>query len=153
MTTMMNNLETKIQNDLKDAMLAKNTIKVEVLRMVKAAIQNEKVNGSYHELTDSDIIKLIQKLSKQHQESIDVYTQAGRTELANKEIEEKVYLDEYLPKMLDNDELTTIIDSLISKTGAKSVKEMGLVMKELSSNYSGQYDGKIASTIIREKLK
>lgn len=150
---MMNNLETKIQNDLKEAMLSKNSVKVDAIRMIKAGIQNEKVNGAYHELTDADIIKIIQKLSKQHQESIEVYTQAGRMELANKEIEEKVYLDEYLPKMLDNNELTAIIDALISETGAKTMKEMGLVMKELSTKYSGQYDGKTASTIIREKLQ
>lgn len=150
---MMNSLETKIQNDLKEAMLSKNSVKVDAIRMIKAGIQNEKVNGAYHELTDADIIKIIQKLSKQHQESIDVYTQAGRTELADKEIEEKVYLDEYLPKMLDNNELTAIIDALISEAGAKTMKEMGLIMKELSAKYSGQYDGKTASTIIREKLQ
>lgn len=150
---MMNSLESKIQEMLKEAMLSKNEVKVNTLRQIKAGIQNEKTNGSYHELTDADIIKIIQKLSRQHQESIDIYTQNGRNDLAESEMKEKEYLDEFLPKMLTNEELTSTIDSLIESVGAKSMKEMGLVMKELSSKYSGQYDGKVASSIIKEKLQ
>lgn len=145
-------MENKIQKDLLNAMKAKDTVRVDTLRLIKAAIQNEKTNGSYHELTDADVIKLIQKLSKQHQESIEMYESAGRTDLVEKETAEKVILDEYLPKMMSNEELKSAIDEIVKEVNASNMKDMGKVMKELSNKYSGQYDGKTASMIIKEIL-
>ena len=145
-------LEIKIQADLVSAMKEKNEVRVSAIRSIKTAIQNEKVNGAYHELTDNDIIKLIQKLSKQRQESYDIYIQAGRKELANVEMEEKKVLDTYLPKMMTEDELNSVIGNLITELGATTMKDMGSVMKTLSSKYPNQYDGKTASTIIKSKL-
>lgn len=148
----MNNMEKRIQNDLATAIKNGDKVRVDALRSIKAAIQNEKTNGSYHELTDDDVVKLIQKLSKQRKESYDIYVQANRDELANKELAEKTILDEYLPKMLSEDELNSVVDSIIAETGASTMKDMGNVMKTLSSKYPNQYDGKLASTIIRGKL-
>lgn len=148
----MNNMEKRIQNDLATAIKNGDKVRVDALRSIKAAIQNEKTNGSYHELTDDDVVKLIQKLSKQRKESYDIYVQANREELANKELAEKTILDEYLPKMLSEDELNSVVDSIIAETGASTMKDMGNVMKTLSSKYPNQYDGKLASTIIRGKL-
>lgn len=145
-------MENRIQKDLLNAMKAKDTVRVDTLRLIKAAIQNEKTNGSYHELTDADVIKLIQKLSKQHQESIEMYESAGRIDLVEKETAEKVILDEYLPKMMSNDELKSAIDAIVKEINASTMKDMGKIMKELSTKYSGQYDGKTASMIIKEIL-
>ena len=149
----MNTLEAKIQADLVVAMKGHQENAVAALRSVKTAIQNEKVNGAYHELTDNDIVKLIQKLVKQRQESIDIYSQAGRNELADQEQKEMFVLQNYLPKMLSDDELKLAIDRLITDLNAKTMKDMGTIMKALTERYPNQYDGKTASTYIRNKLQ
>ena len=145
-------LENKIQADFVSAMKNKQENTVTALRSVKAAIQNEKVNGVYHELTDADVLKLIEKLVKQRKESIEIYSQAGRDELADKEQQEMFVLMNYLPKMMTEDELKSAIDSVVIETGASSMKDMGNVMKLLRERYAGQYDGKTASEYIKEKL-
>ena len=145
-------LENKIQADFVSAMKNKQENTVAALRSVKAAIQNEKVNGVYHELTDADVLKLIEKLVKQRKESIEIYSQAGRDELADKEQQEMFVLMNYLPKMMTEDELKSAIDSVVIETGASSMKDMGNVMKLLRERYAGQYDGKTASEYIKEKL-
>ncbi len=145
--------EKTLQADLVSAMKGHQENAIAALRSVKAAIQNEKVNGAYHELTDNDIVKLIQKLVKQRQESIEIYAQAGRHELADKEQKEMLVLMNYLPKMMTEDELKSAIDSVVTETGASSMKDMGNVMKLLRERYAGRYDGKTASEYIKEKLK
>lgn len=126
---------------------------VAALRLIKTAIQNEKVSGTYHELSDDDIVKVIQKLVKQHQESIDIYTQAGRDELAEKEKLEMVVLQKYLPQMLTNEQLMFEIDTLFYELDVKSMKDMGRLMKALSEKFPNQYDGKSASTYIKKKIE
>ena len=148
----MNTLETKIQQDLVFAMKNRQENSVCALRSVKTAIQNEKVNGIYHELSDDDIVKIIQKLVKQRQESIDIYSQAGRHELADKEQQEMFVLKNYLPKTLTDEELFSAIDGIIVETGASSMKDMGRVMKTLGERYPNRYDGKTASVYIKGKL-
>ena len=148
----MNTLESKIQRDLTEAMKAHQESEVSALRLIKTAIQNEKVNGTYHELSDNDIIKIIQKLAKQYQESIDIYRQAGRNELADAEQAEMDVLAVFLPVLLSEKALRTIISEYIGNSGFKSIKDMGAVMKFLSTKYPNQYDGKMASTIVRELL-
>lgn len=145
-------LEKKIQDDLFEAMKSHDTAKVSALRSIKTAVQNEKTSGTYHELTDDEITKVIQKLSKQRQEAADIYNQAGRLELAEAELNEKYVLDGYLPKMFSEDELKEVIDNVMTALNASTMKDMGRVMKELSTKYPNQYDGKLASTLIRTKL-
>ena len=145
-------LETKLQKDLVSAMKEKNEYAISAIRSIKTAIQNEKTNGSYHELTDNDVIGLVQKLSKQRQESADIYNEAGRVELAEKEVKEKEVLDAYLPKMLSENELSVIIDKIVTENEFSTMKNMGAVMKILKETYQNQYDGKLASTLIRTKL-
>ena len=146
-------LENRIQADLVSAMKGHQENAIAALRSVKAAIQNEKVNGTYHELTDNDIVKLIQKLVKQRQESMEIYAQAGRNELADKEQKEMFVLINYLPKMLSEEELHSAIDDIVAELGASSMKDMGRVMKTLGERFPNQYDGKTASMYIKEKLK
>lgn len=149
----MNTLEERIQKDLVEAMKAHQENTVAALRLIKTAIQNEKVSGTYHELSDDDIVKVIQKLVKQHQESIDIYTQAGRNELAEKEKHEMVVLQKYLPQMLTIDQLMFEIDTLFYELDVKSIKDMGRLMKALSEKFPNQYDGKSASTYIKNKIE
>jgi uncharacterized protein YqeY len=145
-------LEKTLQADLVSAMKGHQENAIAALRSVKAAIQNEKVNGAYHELTDNDIVKLIQKLVKQRKESIDIYSQAGRNELADKEQKEMFVLMNYLPKSLSEEELHSAIDNIVAELGASSMKDMGRVMKTLGERFPNQYDGKNASMYIKEKL-
>ena len=152
MITNMETLENKIVKDIMTAMKEKNEVKLSALRSVKTAIQNEKTNGSFHELTNADVVKIIQKQIKQRNESEEIYRQANRNELADKEMNERIVLEEYVPKVMTYDEHVEVINKLISELGATSMKEIGKVMGELNKRYVGQVDGKLASTIIKEKL-
>ena len=149
----MNTLEKTIQTDLVAAMKAHQENSVAALRSIKTAIMEAKTapNGK-KELEDDDIVKIIQKLVKQRQESMDIYSQAGRDELADKEQQEMFVLQNYLPKMLTQEELEYAIDNIFIQVGAVSMRDMGMVMKALASQYPNQYDGKMASTYIKSKL-
>lgn len=148
----MNTLENIIQTNLTDAMKNHQENAVNALRSVKAAILNEKTNGKFHELTDNDIVKLIQKLVKQRQESMEIYSAAERNELAEKEQKEMFVLMNYLPKMLSENEIKSVIDELFTEMNIQSMKDMGRLMKVLGEKYPNQYDGKIASNYIKSKL-
>lgn len=152
MFKIMNTLETKIQNDLMNAMKNHQEDSISALRSLKTAIQNEKTNGVYHELEDADIVKLVQKQIKQRQESIEIFEQAGRHELADKEQSEMFVLMNYAPKMMTEDEIKSYVDIIIGEVGAASMKDMGKVMQLFNSRYSGRADGKVLSGIVRAKL-
>ena len=96
-------LEEKIQKDLAAAMKARDEVRMAALRSVKTAIQNEKTNGKFHELTEADVVKIVQKQIKQRSEAEDIYRNADREELANKEQDERLVLEEYVPKMLSKE--------------------------------------------------
>lgn len=149
----MNTLENKLQKDLVDAMKNRQENTVAAIRLVKTAIQNEKVTGTYHELSDDDIVKIIQKLVKQHQESMDIYSQAGRHELADKEQQEMFVLKNYLPRMLSEEDLKVEIDKIFVELNVQSMKDMGAVMKALAAKFPNQYDGRAASTYIKNKIE
>lgn len=148
----MSNIEEKIQKDLASAMKAKNETELSALRSIKAAILNEKSNGAHHELTDDDVVKLMQKLSKQRQESADIYKSANRPELAEKELNEKEVIDRYLPKMMDENELGSAIDEIVSELGATTIKDMGKVMSSLRVAHPNRFDGGVAAKLIKSKL-
>lgn len=141
-------LEEKLQKELVSALKEHNEDKVAAIRSIKAAIQTEKTNGKFHELTDADVIKIVNKQIKQRQESIDIYNGAGRKELADKEAAELKYLEEYVPKKFDSKELSHIIQEIIKENGITSINGRGIIMKVLSQKYAGQYDGKEANDII-----
>ena len=148
----MGKLEEKISKEINAAMKSKDETKLAALRAVKTAIQNEKTNGSYHELTDADVIKIIKKQIKQREESEEIYRNANREELANKEQDERLVLETYVPKMLSDQELKTIIEHLLVELNVTSMKDMGKIMSELNKRYIGCIDGKLASQIIKEKV-
>lgn len=145
-------LEEKIQNEIAAAMKAKNEVRLSALRSVKAAILNEKSNGTHHELTDADVVTIIQKLVKQRKEAADIYIEAGRAELAEKENSEREVLEEFVPKQLTEDEIKENVRSIIAETGAASMKDMGKVMGLATQRMKGVADGRVISAIVKGLL-
>jgi len=145
-------LESRLMSDLKDAMKSKDQAALRSIRAAKAAITNLKTDGSGTVIDEAVEIKLIQKLVKQRQDSLDIFEKQDREDLAVKEREEIAVLQNYLPQQLSEEEITPIILELIKKTGATSMKDMGKIMGMASSQLSGQADGKSISAIVKKLL-
>lgn len=145
-------LETQIMAQMKDAMKAKDEAGLRGLRAIKAAILLAKTSGGSGELTSDDEVKLLQKLVKQRKDSLDIYRQQNRADLAQKEEEEIAIIEKFLPKQLDAEELKTIIAAIIAETGASSAADMGKVMGAANKQLAGQADGKTISAVVKELL-
>lgn len=145
-------LEIKIMEDLKEAMKAKDQAALRGIRAIKSAILLFKTDGSGNELNESNEIKLIQKLVKQRQDSLEIYKQQNRADLAQVEEEEINVIMKYLPKQLDAEELTKEIQSIIANVGATSVKDMGKIMAEANKVLAGKADGKSISETVKKLL-
>lgn len=146
-------LETTINNDIKTAMLAKNAGALQALRAVKAAILLAKTaEGAKETLNEDEEIKLLQKLVKQRKDSLEIFEQQNRPELAAKEKEEIDVIEKYLPAQLPADELKEVIAKIIADTGASSPADMGKVMGVASKQLAGKADGKAISAIVKELL-
>jgi len=147
------NLEQKIMAELKTAMLAKDEKALRSLRAIKAAILLAKTSeGAGGDLKEEDEIKLLQKLVKQRKDSLEIFTQQNRTDLAQKEQEEIEIIEKFLPKQLSGEELKTIIAGIIAETGASSPADMGKVMGAATKQLAGKADGKAISTLVKELL-
>lgn len=147
----MSDLYQKVEQELVLAMKEKNELKVSTLRMLIAALKNKKIELQ-KELTDTDVIAVIQKLVKQRKDSIESYTEGGREELAQKEAEEIEFLKKYLPEEMSKEELDAIIDDVISEVGAKSMADMGKVMGAVMQKVSGRADGNVVKERVQSKL-
>ena len=146
-------LEQKIMADLKTAMLSKDEKSLRALRAIKAAILLAKTSeGAGGELKDDDEIKLLQKLVKQRKDSLEIFQQQNRSDLAQKEQEEIEVIEKFLPKQLSAEELHLEIKKIIAETGATSAADMGKVMGAATKRLSGKADGKTISTAVRELL-
>jgi uncharacterized protein YqeY len=146
-------LEQKIMPELKTAMLAKDEKTVRSLRAIKAAIIIAKTaEGAGGELKEEDEVKLLQKLVKQRKDSLDIFTQQNRNDLAVKEREEIEVIEKFLPVQLSPEELKTEISRIISESGAKSVAEMGKVIGLANKQLAGRAEGKAISTMVKELL-
>lgn len=146
-------LETQIQKDIMEAMKAKDTVRLNAVRSIKSAILLAKTaEGGSKELQDSDIIKLIQKLSKQRKEAAEQYSAAGRQELADNELSEAAVLETYLPKMLSEEETEARLKEIIAELGASAPSDMGKVMGVATKRLAGLAEGKTISTIVRKLL-
>ena len=145
-------LEQQIQKDIMEAMKAHNESRLNATRGIKSEILLAKTSGGDHELTDGDILKIIQKLVKQRKESAELYTQGGRPELAEKEIAEMKVMEAYLPKALSEDEVRNILKEVVAEVGATGPKDMGKVMGAATKKLAGQADGRMISTIVKELL-
>jgi uncharacterized protein YqeY len=146
-------LEEKINVDLKAAMMAKDQAAMRSLRGIKAAILNAKTEkGATGELTPEKEIQLLTKMVKQRKESIEIFEQQGRADLAITEKEEVAVIEKYLPAQMSESELREAIAKIISETGATSAKEMGKVMGAASKQLAGKADNKMVSQIVKELL-
>jgi len=145
-------LNQKIVSDLTAAMKAKDADRLSTLRMVKANLMNRQIEkGS--ELTDEEVTKALQSLVKQRRDSIEQYNKAGRSELADKEAAEITVLEEYLPQAASADEIDAAVSAAVAETGASSMKDMGAVMKAVTSKLAGKSaDGKAISEAVKAKL-
>jgi uncharacterized protein YqeY len=143
-------LEEKINADIKSAMLAKETLKLEALRAVKSAILLLKTSPEGY--TDETELKALQKMVKQRKETADVYNTQNRADLAEVEISQAAVIEAYLPKQMNTEDIKIEIVKIIATVGAKSAADMGKVMGVASKQLAGKADGKIISTIVKELL-
>jgi uncharacterized protein YqeY len=147
------NLEQNIMADLKTAMLAKDEVGLRSLRAIKAAILLVKTSeGSGGELKEEDEVKLLQKLVKQRKDSLEIFQQQNRPDLAKKEEEEIAVIEKFLPKQLSVEELKEALGRIIADTGASSPADLGKVMGIASKQFAGKADGKTISSMVKELL-
>ena len=147
------NLSEKINEDLKTAMKAGDTMKVSTLRMLKAAISNAAIQKGKAVLEDGEILEVIQKSLKQHQESVDAFTKGDRPEMAEKEAHEARILKEYLPSQLSEEELKALIQAAIQELGVSGPSGMGPVMKAVNPKVRGRADGRTMSRLVAQLLQ
>jgi uncharacterized protein len=146
-------LEKIINDDIKATMLARDAKKLEALRSIKAALLLEKTKeGTTGEIPETIELKLLQKLVKQRRESAEIYKNANREDLAEKELYDAAIIEKYLPGQLPEEKVREIIEKIIAESGASSVKEMGKVMGLANKELAGQADNKLISTIVKEFL-
>ena len=142
-----------IEEQVSKGIMAKDTIRLEVLRNIKKVfIEAKSVAGAPEQIADSESVKIIQKLAKQGRESAEIYKNQGREDLYAHEMAQVEVLSEFLPKQLSEEELRVALKAIIEKVGATSAKEMGKVMGVASKELAGVADGKTISTIVKELL-
>ena len=147
------NLEQKIMTELKAAMLAKDQAALRSLREVKAAILLAKTSeGAAGELKEEDEIKLLQKLVKQRKDSLEIFQQQNRADLAKKEEEEIAIISKFLPQQLSAEEIKAELVKIIAAVGATSPADMGKVMGAATKQFAGKADGKTISALVKELL-
>lgn len=142
-----------IDQEIKQAMLAKDQAKLRGLRAIKAALLLAKTEkGSAEEITEEAELKILQRLIKQRKESADIYKQQGREDLSVVEEEEIEVISKFMPKQLDRAEIEAVISQIIKDSGASSVKEMGKVMGLANQELAGKADGKLIAEIVKSLL-
>lgn len=147
----MGALADKVRADMTEAMKAQQKERLSTLRMLQSAMKNEQINVG-HELSDEEAMSVIRKAMKQRQDSIEQFTNAGRTEMAEKERSEMELLKTYLPPEITDDELEAGMREIIASTGAQSKKDMGKVMKEATARFKGRVDGRKVQEIVQRLL-
>lgn len=144
-------LETSIMAEMKEAMKSKDEATLRGLRAIKAALLLLKTSGS--EVTQDAELKMLQKLVKQRKDSLEIFQQQNRTDLAQKEQEEISVIEKFLPQPLSEDELKLAVQKIIIDTGASSPADMGKVMGAATKQLAGKADGKAISAAVKELLK
>ena len=145
-------LREKILADIKSAMVSKDTIKLNTLRFLNAQIKNKEIDSRPTPITADDITTVIKKLVKQRKESIEQFSAAGRMDLADQEASELKILEMYMPSQMNKEQIEKLVTDVIVATGAKTIKDMGTVMKESMARSGGTTDGKVLSEVIKSKL-
>jgi uncharacterized protein YqeY len=146
-------LKEKILADMKEAMKAKDSHRLEVLRFLQSAVRYKEIELRPGLINDGEIIGVVTKQVKQRKESIDQFEKAGRKDLVDKEKYELSVLEGYLPHQMSRVEVEEIVDSVIKTLSATSMKQMGVVIKEVLAKTAGSADGKLVSEIVKAKLQ
>jgi hypothetical protein len=140
----MTDMKTRVNAALKDAMRARDGVRLSTLRLINAAIKDRDIvargEGETGGLDDAEVLQILARMVKQRQESIRAYEEGGRLELAEQERAEIAVIEEFLPKQLDEEEVDAAIGQAISDTGAEGLRDMGKVMATLKARYTGQMD-------------
>ena len=147
------NFQEKINQDLKEAMKAKDEVALRGIRAIKSAILLAKTDGSGQEIDEAREVQMLQKLVKTRQESQEIFEKNGRAELAQKESEEIAIIKRYLPAMLEGEELERILRQIVADTGATSAKDMGKVMGAANKQLAGKADGRAISEVVKRLLQ
>jgi uncharacterized protein len=146
-------LHDRLTEDLKLAMKARDQLRMDVIRMIKAAVMNKEMEIK-KDLDDAEMSRVMTTMIKQRRESVEQFEKGSRAELAAKERQEITILESYLPRAFSSEELSTVVDAAIQETGVRSLKEMGVVMKAVMARVIGQpIDGKQISDLVRAKLQ
>jgi uncharacterized protein YqeY len=146
----------ELNTAMKESMKSRDTVRLNTVRLILAALKDRDIaartQGQADGIPDSDVMGMLATMVKQRQESSKIYAEAGREDMAEQEDAEIKIVQSFMPEQLSQDKLSEIIDSLVEKTGADSVRDMGKVMGALKSEYAGQIDMTIASGMVKAKL-
>ena len=146
-------IEEKINESIKDSMKEKNSLRLDSLRAIKSAILIEKTkSGSKDQIEESVVLKILQKMVKQRNDSAKIYLEQNRKELADVEVSQANIISEFLPTQLSESELSEMIDKVIKEAGAESMKDMGKVISKVNEKVSGQAEGRVIAEIVKKKL-
>lgn len=145
-------LQDKINEEIKTAMRAKDTVSLESLRAVKSALLLLQTDSGAKEITQDDEIKLLQRLVKQRKDSASIFTEQGRPDLAEPELQQAAVIEKFLPAQLSEEEVEAVVAKIIAETGASGMASMGKVMGQASAELAGKADGKTISTIVKKLL-
>ncbi len=145
-------LSEQIMSDMKEAMKARDKVRLNTVRMIKSALMNEKIKAG-HDLTAEEELTVLSREKKQREESIDEFTKADRKDLADETKQELAIVESYLPKQMTEEELNQAVSSAIAEVNAQGKSDFGKVMKVLMPKIKGKADGKAASNAVRKQLK
>jgi len=150
------NLREQVNTAVKQAMKDKAADRLTTLRLINAAIKDQDIaargNGNDTGVSDADILQILGKMTKQRHESVRAYEEGGRIDLAERERAEITVIEEFLPRQLNGDEVSSAIDKAVSDTGASSIRDMGKVMGALKELYTGQMDFGTVGPLVKDKL-
>ena len=142
----------KIQSDMYQAMKAKDIVKSKTLRVVFAKLKDQKI-AKREDLTEADELKVLQSLAKQHKESITMFRDGGRDDLVRQETNELQIIEQYLPKMMTDEQIRNIVKNAVEETEAQALSDLGKVMPIIMKKGAGKIDGKKAQLFLRELLQ
>ncbi|MCI0473055.1 MAG: GatB/YqeY domain-containing protein [Ignavibacteria bacterium] len=146
------NLKERINEDLKNSMKAQDAFRTETLRSIRAEILKMDKTGMNREMNEEEEMQLVLRQAKMRKESIELFSQAGRNDLVEKETKQLEIINEYLPKQLSREEAEKIITEIIKASGAQSAKDIGKVMGPVMKELKGKFDGKLIQEIVKTIL-
>jgi hypothetical protein len=144
-------LKNQLQNDLKEAMRAKDVARRSTIRLLRAAIKNAEIEVN-HPLEDEEVLEVVNKEAKRRREAITEYEQAGRQDLVEQEQAELAIIETYLPRQMNREEIETVVHTVVADLNAQSLADLGAVMGHLMPQLKGRADGHLVNQVVRQLL-